>query len=278
MHKLQKVMLSFMVLLFAGNVFAFGTGNMPVTPSGWTLRESYTNVRIYQKGTEQVYAQVVDIRGGAKVRFIHPGKQGTNPVMFTRYTLDTIWGYSSGQVSMVNGQFFNSGINPTTLSFGVRANSSLLTYGEDKYAYPANLMKQIEFYEGGTSSVVGVNVTQWNESQLNSQYSAQNIMVGLDPGVAKSPDSSVARLYMCSKVNPAGPTSPAQWLVVLSAQSSTQSTTLANINAWGCNGTIMFDGSGSSQLKTSGGIRMKGSNGYWLENRDIPQAIAIYNN
>lgn len=226
-----------------------------------------------------MYAQVVDIRGGAKVRFIHPEKQGTNPVMFTKYTLDTLWwGYSSGQVSMVNGQFFNSGINPTTLSFGVRANSSLLTYGEDKYAYSASLMKQIEFYEGGLSGVVGVNVTQWNEPRLNSQYSAQNIMVGLDPSVAKSPDSSVGRLYMCSKVNPVGPTSPAQWLVALSAQSSTQSTALANINTGGCYGTIMFDGSGSSQLKTSGGIRMKGVNIFWWsENRDIPQAIAIYN-
>lgn len=85
---------------------------------------------------------------------------------------------------------------------------------------------------------------------------------------------------MCSKVNPYSPTSPSQWLVVLSSQKSNQLTALTNITSWGCdsNSIVMFDGSGSTQLKTKGGIRMKGNNGLINQDRIIPQVVIIYNN
>lgn len=255
--------------------FAFGTGNMPVAPSGWSLKENSSNVRIYQKGTGQTYVQVVDIKGGGKIRFTHPGINPGTPPTFYRYTLDDLWyflPYNSKLTlnSMVNGQFFDNSTNPTILSFGVRSNSSLLTLGITE----AVTKKQIEFYDGS-----GVYVGAVNTSRLTNGP-AQNIVVVLDPSVDKSANSSLGRLYMCSKVNPAAGASPSQWLVILSTQSQTQATTLANITSWGCdiNSIVMFDGSGSSQLKTVGGIRMYGSNGYFTENRSIPQGILVYNN
>lgn len=253
--------------------FTAGT-NMPTTPAGWTLKEAGINVRVYQKGTEQVYAQVVDIKGGAKVRFNQTVVSSTGTKTFNRQTLDQWWtGYANSKNTMVNGQFFDNNINPTGLSFGVRANSMLLTTGADTSAIAK---KQIDFFDGA-----GAYVTSWNSSRLNGGSSAQNIIVGLDPSVDKDGNSNIGRTYLCTKVNPSGPSSPSQWLVILSAASLTQSTTLSNISSWGCDsGTVvMFDGSGSTQLQTSGGIRMKGSN--WLyanENRTIPQVLIVSNN
>jgi hypothetical protein len=253
--------------------FAFGTGNMPTVPSGWTLKESSTNIRVYQKGTEQVYAQFFDIKGGAKVRFSQTVVSNTGTKTFSRQTLDQWWtAYTGVKNTMINGQFFDTSLNPTGLSFGVRANSAVLTTGADTSAIAK---KQIEFFDN-----TGVYVTSFNASRLNGGSSAQNIIVGLDPSVDKSGSDTVGRTYLCTKVNPSGPASPSQWLVIVSAASQTQASIYSNITSLGCDSgsVVMFDGSGSTQLQTSGGIRLKGSN--WLypnENRTIPQVLVISN-
>lgn len=253
--------------------FAFDTGNMPVVPSGWTLKESSTNIRVYQKGTEQVYAQFVDIKSGAKVRFSQTIVSNTGTKTFNRQTLDQWWtAYTGVKNTMINGQFFDNNINPTGLSFGVRANSVLLTTGADTSAMAK---KQIEFFDN-----TGAYVTSFNGSRLNGGSTAQNIIVGLDPSVDKDGSSNIGRTYLCTKANPSGPTSPSQWLIIVSAASQTQTSIYSNITSLGCDSgsVVMFDGSGSTQLQTSGGIRLKGSN--WLyanENRTIPQVLIISN-
>lgn len=157
------------------------------------------------------------------------------------------------------------------MSFGVRANSSLLTTGADTSPIAK---KQIEFFDN-----TGVYVTSFNASRLNGGSAAQNIIVGLDPSVDKSSGWSIGRTYVCSKANPVGPTSPSQWFVIVSAQGNTQAEILGNITSLGCDigSIVMFDGSGSTQFKT-GTIRMKGYNlPYITENRTIPQALIISN-
>lgn len=252
--------------------FAFGTGNMPVVPSGWTLKESSTNIRVYQKGTEQVYAQFVDIKAGAKVRFSQTVVSNAGTKTFSRQTLDQWWtAYTGVKNTMINGQFFDNNINPTGLSFGVRVNSVLLTTGAD---ISVVTKKQIEFFDNA-----GVYVTSFNSSRLNSGSTAQNIIVGLDPSVDKTGGWSIGRTYVCSKANPVGPTSPSQWLIIVSAQGNTQAEMLGNITSLGCdsNSIVMFDGSGSTQLKTST-IRMKGYGApFWTENREIPQVLIVSN-
>lgn len=253
--------------------FGFGTGNMPTVPAGWTLKESSMNIRVYQKGTESVYAQFVDIKSGAKVRFNQAVVSSVGTKTFSRQTLDQWWtAYTGVKNTMINGQFFDQSINPTGLSFGVRANSALLTTGADTSTISK---KQIEFFDN-----TGVYVTSFDSTRLNGGSSAQNIIVGLDPSVDKSGSDTVGRTYVCSKANPVGPTSPSQWLVIVSAASQTQASIYSNITSLGCDSgsVVMFDGSGSTQLQTSGGIRLKGSN--WLyanENRTIPQVLVISN-
>ena len=252
--------------------FGFGTGNMPTVPAGWTLKESSTNVRIYQKNGEDTFVQLVDIKGGARVQFNQTVVSNTGTKTFNKQTLDQWWaGYTGLRTSMINGQFFDQNINPTGLSFGVRANGSLLTTGADTAAI---LKKQIEFFDG-----IGVYITQFNATRLNGGSTAQNIMVGLDPTVDKSGASGRGRTYLCTKVNPASPASPSPWLVILSSRSQTQVNAFLDITSFACDpgAVIMFDGSGSTQLKTAGGIRLVGSNGIYNENRIIPQTLIISN-
>jgi hypothetical protein len=240
-----------------------------IPPAGWTLKEQYTNVRIYKDMTGGfAYTQIVDIRSGGKLRFIQPGIQygswGSYP-KFTKYTLDTLWNYSPGAVSMINGQFFNTSANPTTMSFGVKSNDSILTQGQDINSGSGGYtLKQIQITDN-----VGVSVTTGNNIPTSG---AQNIIAGLDPRVNKSRDSNVGRTYLCSKNN-------SQWLVIMSNFKSTQSQAETMINAWGCDSgsLVMFDGSGSTQLKSLGGIRLYGSGTLGTENRNIAQALAIYN-
>ncbi len=273
MSVLKKTVTVTLIAAVSSFTFAFGTGNMPNVPSPWVLKESSTNIRVYQKGTEQVYAQIVDIRGGAKVRFNQAIASTSGAKTFGRQTIDQWWtGYSGNKNTMINGQFFDNNMNPTGLSFGVRANSAVLTYGASSETIAK---KQVEFFDNA-----GVFVTGWNDGHLNGGSNAQNIIVGLDPSVKKSDWLSIGRTYVCSKVNPAGPTSPSQWLVIVSAQGNTQSEMLGNITSLGCDSgsIVMFDGSGSTQLKT-GTIRMKGySAPFWTENRTIPQVLIVSNN
>ncbi len=276
MFSFKKIGFIFSALSISTVSFAFGTNNMPIAPSGWSIKESNTNVRIYQKGTEQTYVQVIDVKGGARIRFSQPWMISGVPLTFTKKNLDNFWSIIPvdqllNVSSMVNGQFFNNDINPTLLSFGVRSGGQLLTYGDSAEIISK---KQIEFTDNSGVSVSSVS----NNRLLNGP--AQNIIIGLDPSVNKSSSAQVGRMYMCSKVNPYSPTSPSQWLVVLSSKKSNQSTALTNITSWGCdsNSIVMFDGSGSTQLKTKGGIRMKGNNGLINQDRIIPQVVIIYNN
>lgn len=259
--------------------FAFGTGNMPTVPSGWTLKESYTsgalnNILVYQKTGEPTYMQVVDIKNGGRLSFFNQSRTGTSPYQFGINTMNNWWNMLIDKKTMVNGQFFAYmnippfQINPTTLSFGVKANGSLLTPGADNSAYPATSMRQVEITSG-----VGATVLTWNQSRLNPGGStAQNIMVGLHPSPSvvtnKSPTSNIGRMLICTK-----PQSGAPWIYILSAGSLQQQTALNYATSWGCaeSSTVMMDGSGSAQLKTvNSGTLLAGD-------RSLPQVIAVYN-
>ena len=191
---------------------------------------------------------------------------------FNRYTLDQFWNsISIAKAGAINGQFFNDGKSPTTLSFDVRTSNSPI-YGQDPGYSPK---KQIEFFSSG--------VYTGPENRSRIDYGpAPNIMVGLDPlQNDKRGWASIGRTFVCTKANPAAPMSPSQWFVALVSEKSTQTNAYNAINAWGCdyNSIVMFDGSGSAQLRTQGGIRVMGSaNMVYGENRAIPQSVVISNN
>jgi hypothetical protein len=272
----RKIVIATILAMISSVCLAFTAGtNMPTVPPGWTLKDTYSNVLVYQKTGESTYMQVVDIKSGGRVAFFNQSATGASPYQFGINSMTTWWGMLQNKKTMVNGQFFAYmnippfQINPTTLSFGVKSNGNLLTPGADNTAYPATSMRQLEITSG-----VGATVLSWNQARLNPGGSpAQNIIVGLHPSPSvvtnKSPTANTGRMLMCTK-----PQSGAPWVYILSAASITQQAALTYANNWQCteSSTVMMDGSGSAQLQTvNSGLLLPG-------NRSLPQVIAIYSN
>jgi hypothetical protein len=249
---------------------AFDTfSNYPSKPPGYTLKQSGSNTRLYQKDGYDLYVQVIDIKGGARAVFNQVGSNNA----FTKFNLSDHWSKVPGAFSVVNGQFFDLSKNPTTLSFGVKNNGTILTTGADQQSYPKRVLN--------ITTGVGAYTSVYTPSSL-SNTSVSTMIVGLDPSYPKSSTSYIGRTYMCASGRPG--TSTLEWLVILSAKNLPQSNALAEINVWDCRsaGPVMMDGSGSTKLRTSN-IAMEG----WAigtsfgvgssDSRAIPQVMAVYN-
>ena len=277
MNAFKKTVAIAVMMVVSFSVFAFGPGNLPTVPNGWALKETYTNVRIYQKGTEESYVQVIDVLYGGRIDMVQPGQQygswGSYP-KFSRYSLDTMWNnVSNTAVSIVNGQFFNSGVNPTYLSFGIRDDWSILTYGQDKTYNVTLPLKQLDFIPN-----FGVIIQQPStDASLNSAYGSHSI-VGLDRKEDRSSGYKVGRMYLCAPI----PASPSKYLLIMNLRASTEANANSLLDSWGCydSRTVMMDGSGSSQLRTRGGTQMYGTSNPWTgsaDKRTLPEVIAVYN-
>jgi hypothetical protein len=270
--------------------FGFGTGNMPTVPAGWTLKESSTNVRIYQKNGEDTYVQLVDIKGGGKVR-LHgtiAGYQtfnGYNEPKFQKKNLATHWTTIpyAGKRAVTNGQFFNPTVDPSMLSFGTRVNGSYLTYGAD----PGTDTKRTLHIFGDS-----VSIRAYLATDFNGATSSQAI-VGLAPTVtSRGPYLTIGRTMFCGVkertyiTTPGAPVPPSlqDWLLIITAKNKWQYSIIdTDLPAWGCQSKniVMGDGGGSSQLKTLGGINMYGHasdlraivNLGYPDNRPLPHVI-----
>ena len=73
MFSFKKIGFIFSALSISTVSFAFGTNNMPIAPIGWSIKESNTNVRIYQKGTEQTYVKLLMLKEGRVLDFHNHG-------------------------------------------------------------------------------------------------------------------------------------------------------------------------------------------------------------
>lgn len=249
------------VLASVGSMsWALGPGNEPTVPSGWILKESSANVRIYQKSGEDTFVQIVDIQNGGKVR-LHGtivGYQGSEP-KFQKKTLATHWSsvpYGAKR-AITNGQFFNTLVDPSMLSFGTRVNGSYLTYGAD----PGSSMKRtLHIFNNSVST----------RAYLASDFagaSSSQAIVGLAPSENRGAYLTIGRTMLCGINRPyiASPGTPPpqmqEWLLILTAKNKMQYGVINNeLASWGCKdwNIVMDDGGGSSQLKTAGGIEMYG--------------------
>lgn len=244
-------------------------------PAGWTFLSgaSTSNVKLYKKNNVEVYAQVVDMVAGAKVELkqIYTG-MATSPFNglsykgYQRNSVATWYANAGPAVSVVNGDYFAETASASTalLSFGVRANGSLVDSGSD----PVN-NRQIEFFTGQ-----GAYVTTATASRLTSGP-AQNIVGGLSPSSATSAGLTRGRTGLCTLV----PSNPSRLFLILSHKSATQATVNSDFATWGCNSgsEIMMDGSASAQLRANG-VVMDGVAANNATGRTVPQVIIIRNN
>lgn len=250
--------------------FAFGTSNQPSVPGGWTKIQDNGNVQIYQKGTEQTYMQAIDIKNGGKLQFVQV-QNGTDTFgrkLFQRKNVVDWYAYvGNNPPALVNAQYFNTAINPTTLSFGVKSNGVIITRGDD--IKPK--LRQLEIYNNW-----GAIVRDYAPSFFDNA-STTDMIVGYDHTVDISASGRIGRTMVCVP----GFYDPYPYVLILSTYNYTRSDAIAQLSNWNCvnSRVIQFDGSGSSQLKTSGGKLMYGLNSQsTVDKRTFPQAIVSRNN
>jgi len=280
----SRLMAALPVATMAVNSFAFDANNPPPPiPNGWSFVERvgnpYSNVRIYQKGSEQTYVQVADMTMGAHVKLMqYRDTSKSGPINYwwindIEYWWNQMGSDATGRVSVFNGQFFdNSGVfsqkNPTTLSYGVKADWSIADQGSDVNANGGYQLKQMNF---------GARypwVSNWAPGSLETS-TAKDAIVGLDRRANKRSAEAIGRTYLCAKPYASNWLQQSVWLLVIyTSTSKTQATANSELDTWGCSlaNTVMMDGSGSSKLRTKGGLAFTPN-----DSRRIPQAIGLYN-
>lgn len=271
MHAFKKILITAAIAVLSGGVLAYG--EPPAT--GWTLHESYSNVKIYKKNNVNAYVQVVDIGAGAKIELVQVyggtvNHYGKILKAYKRDTVPTWWTNLGKPTSVVNGTFFFASYSPAPLSYGIRSNYSLVGLGDD--GTNTGIRRQMEFFTG---SMNGANDYSYSASRLQNGP-ARDIIVGDPVTQDRSKTSALGRTYLCTLY----PQSPSRLLLVLSAKSYTQAQANSDLSAWKCNSGsgVMLDGSGSSQLKTSKIEMMGNSHNGLPDNRTVPQVLVIKNN
>lgn len=285
MKLLQKTAIAAMVALVSLGASAFDTNNpAPKPPTGWSLIEDYKNVKIYRKGSENTFVQVVDMSQGAHVKMYQYGAGTHQPSGQPTYWINTIkyWWDQTGSpttsaVSVVNGQFFDFSLatnasgqkDPVVLAYGVKSAGTVLTNGGDVNANGNYPLKQMSFFANMPS------VSTWTTSSLRNT-AASNAIVGLDRRANRDSTSNIGRNYLCAKPYASNMLRQSiSLLVVYQSDKKSQANANTDLNNWDCSesNTVMMDGSGSSQLHTKGGGTRIGG----VTFRKTPQAIGIFN-
>ena len=265
----KKIVAAAILAVTCGLVFAYGE-----PPIGWTVISgaSTSNVKFYKKNGSEVYAQVVNMGAGAKIE-LKQTKVGMTGGFntYSRSSIETWYAGAGNPVSVVNGDFFNQGIDPTTISFAIRSNGVLVEPGGE----PNANKRQIEFYTGQGALVIAASA--W---RIANGTTAQNAMGGHAPVDAPSPAAPRGRTTLCTL----SPSSPSPLFLILVHGSALQSQVNTDLVSWKCNSgsEIVMDGSASSQM----GYKVNGTTVYFKGSHDgtlpgvgraIPQVIVIRN-
>lgn len=169
--------------------------------------------------------------------------------------------------SIINGQFFDPGIQPTRLSFGLITDSVLRTVGADNGTSSKNIL----FIKGNQAKIIPY--TSWTDLRDSS---AELGVVGLSLSSAYYKHENIGRTYICIK-NP-DENNSGNTLLIFTAESMSEYNLENEMMRQGCtrNTSIKMDASGSSRLWYNGefifGVSRSGS----PDKRTIPHGIAIY--
>lgn len=244
-------------------------------PWNWNQNHnaSTSNIKMYQQIGGNAYVQVVDMVGGAKIALKQVKVETKGGFNFYKVDSITNWYAASGNPQFViNGDFFNQDINPTTISFAIRSNGQLVEPGGD----PDRNKRQIEFFTGRGAAVLPASA--WRMSNTT----AQNALGGHAPSNTPTPYAPRGRTSICT-VSLGTPENPSRFFLVFLHIKATKDQVAGDMAAWNCayGSEIIMDGSASSQMVyREAGIprQLYGVADGDIIKRKVPQIIAIYNN
>ena len=255
----MKKMLVMLVMLVSLVSMSFA-GNYNV-PNGYTLKESSNGAKIYSNGNISVVIADMD-RNRVDLGILNYAYRGK----FYKDSISNWWkNYASySTFAMINGQFFNTTINPTTLSFPLKDNGHVVTSYVDDNSQKRTLI-----------------IDKYNNAKILRGYTsyylyndAPDVIVGLNPSVSKSSWAPIGRNYIGGipkgTCNPRYSSCDMKYLMFFIAKRKTQYYMLKEVEKWGVSkyAVVMMDGSGSSQLKSR-------TSSMYGDGRYLPNVITI---
>ena len=173
--------------------------------------------------------------------------------------------------AVINGQFFNKDMNPTTLSFGLKSNGDIIH--SEIATDPSDAKKKLRTL---TINYTGkASVHDYANHNLIYKLDNKEAIVGLSPDENMSGIFPIGRNYMVVKENTDDKSTSSLYLFV--ARYMNQIGMERKIESWGLSldNSIMMDGSGSSQLKTNKISYYGGTSKVKPDYRSLPNVISI---
>lgn len=297
--KFKSVLLSTILCSMATlstNVFAVNCSNgasllTPTefsVPSGYLLQSKNDGICIY-KGSNNVYIQVVDLAGGANVKFATEADGGFSNTVpkYELYYKNGIDDYfANGQsknsnfFSVINAQFFDMNKDPTFLSFPVKSNGNIILIGPDMRLNEraSTDFRTLQIFDQSSSWPAGIkraakSVPYYNKSQYDKL--SGKLIVGFAPYVnyGTRKYQSLGRTFVAPVGGMSTPSNGEYPILIFAfAQAKTQAQMTSVMKKWGAydESIIMFDGSHSTQYKDVNGLKVTG------QYRPVPMVFETY--
>lgn len=236
-----------------------GTGVCPSSPD-YKLIDSVYGIDLYKHRSKNIFIQRINTD---KVNIGFLSDQDSATMNFRKHSLDAYWsGIKSNHpnlFSVVNLSFFafNKEIL-TELTFGYKENGKIKTYG---YGEPEQMdyRKMLIIDSNGKATI-----KTFSDSQLSSSINHQ-VAVGLDVDFDKHKYFSIGRNFIGITSDPTNDN-----VLVIAIGEASQNQMKNILKDFDCEeeDMIMFDGSGSSQLRTNKAI-------FYGDKRLIPNVMGV---
>ena len=236
------------------------------TPGAELFRKDYS-------GGAPDYVLVADLRsiavessfGNLASSGIGGGPLGGDNPTFDRQSLSGHWSDATmnfgSPFAAVNGQFFSTASNPTSLAFSVRADDMTVS---DGYGITTEYPGQIRLLR--INSGLGyAEIVDFTSSRL-SDWRFDEAIAGLDVLANKGPYNYTGRTFL--GIRDDNVDGLAETLIIFVSSSARQSDAAAVLADFGAHDQLMLDGGGSSQLIVEGTSHVSSS-------RSLPHALIL---
>jgi len=225
------------------------------------------------------FVQVIRMDQGAKIKLVHAGKAGVDPVLhelclpdtlsqeFFRKSLDDFWIDQQSRYdnlfSITNGTFFQDFAQPIPLSFGLKSENVVETYGFD----PNGQYRILKLFEDFAI------IQDADECSIEGT-AAPDALVALKDDAGGVPDARTF-IGVCSS----GGDGNSEVVLIYNSSLAYQYEARAALESFGATEIMMLDGGGSTQMKCDNysyveSDECNSSNGC----RTIPQALVVLYN
>lgn len=280
--KVRRFAFSIVAVLMLSLTSAVSVRAIVPIPLGWTLYYSglslpgmpYRGVRVYQKkqnATTIDYVTIVDLRYGTLRNFTGEPSGRDYDMQVRRYRLGEFWNravrqstFSRRAAVVINGTFFNPGVNPSSISFGLKADRWIMSLGFDRYSYSGQVRTFAFDASYGSSSIQAYNPNDgsifWN--------GPPNVVGGLDPAANKERYVSKPRTFV--GVRDDNGDRHSETVIFFVSNSATQERAAGVLASFGAGSKMMLDGGSST------GMYVNGSEVVPKSAALVPQAFVIY--